>query len=358
MAVALCLFATACAGESSRIAEAMRKGNTEMNAGRFAEAEALYRQALNRARSGKETARFVPVALNNLGELCRRQKKFDEAEALLAEALSAGRNAPREDLGTIASVVNNLGLVYSGRGQYGKAEAFLRQAVDARGRLYGKDNPEYLHSLLNLGNILVNQGRHAEAQPALEEALAGILKIHGEAHPQTANALNGLAFVALRKNRADEAEERFQKASGIWLKTAGETHPDYIQSLVNLADMYESRGDTGRAAEYYRKAAASRRRAGLSDELSLAAALYRVGMRAAAAQKLEEAEGYFDEALGIRLKALGLNHAETKQAAENLLAIYAFRKDEEKAAELKQRLAPNPPSPAPSPVRGEDETAH
>ena len=136
-------------------------------AGRLAEAEAAYRDALSRWPELADT-------WYNLARLQRRIGRFDAALMSYQQALERGVDQPEE-------VHLNRAVIYSDfLGQEQAAESELRTALAI--------NPEYVPAMLNLANLKEDLGERTAAialydriltlQPAYYEALARRARLH------------------------------------------------------------------------------------------------------------------------------------------------------------------------------------
>jgi predicted TPR repeat methyltransferase len=177
-------------------------------AGRFAEAEAIYRGVLKtdpaqpdalhflglleqqRGRSHEaallirratEAAPGYTDAFNNLGNVLKTIGDLDQAEICYRRALAF---QPRH-----ANALSNLGAVLRAKGELDAAEAACRSAIAAE--------PGHVEAHNNLGNILAKQGRHDAALACYRASIA-----LDPNHPDGPKLL-GLALHAL--GRIDEA---------------------------------------------------------------------------------------------------------------------------------------------------------
>jgi predicted O-linked N-acetylglucosamine transferase (SPINDLY family) len=111
-------------------------------AGRLAEAEAIYRQMLGRHPGSVDL-------YNNLGNVLQEQGNFAEAVAQYRQAVTLQPDC--------AEVHNNMGGVFYAQGELEEARACFQRALALK--------PDYAEAHINLGNVLREQGK-------LEEALA------------------------------------------------------------------------------------------------------------------------------------------------------------------------------------------
>ena len=110
----------------------------------------------------RESADYA-TTLNNLAGLYRMAKRFDEAEALFAQAESiyrADENTPKE---LLASCGNNLGLVYMDTGRWEDAAGSFERALEI---LRGAPEKEYERATTegNMAVALARLGRTNEAR--------------------------------------------------------------------------------------------------------------------------------------------------------------------------------------------------
>jgi tetratricopeptide (TPR) repeat protein len=168
-------------------------------AGRVAEAEPLYREALATARTG---AGFSCQPLYySLGRALEDLGRFEEAVESLNQAIAAG------DL--TGSPYNALAEIGVAQGRLAEALRFSEQAVEAAGR---RVKPEFLgiyHAVQAW--ILALEGRSDDARESLRQALPG--DRHSATNRAWLHWRAGLALVALGQN--EEAYEQFRSGCNV-----------------------------------------------------------------------------------------------------------------------------------------------
>jgi tetratricopeptide (TPR) repeat protein len=199
-------------------------------AGRFAEAEPLYRQALARSPANfdavhlygvllSQTKRFEQaetflrralqiqpnsaVALSNLGNLLRDQGRPEEALPHLRRAVSLDPKLPAGQ--------QNLGVVLNALEQGVEAEECFRRALTLQ--------PDYPEALNSLGGVLRKAEKLEESAKCYRRALA--------LRPNYAEAYTGLGATLHLQNKSDEALACCRRAV--------ELRPDYPEGHNNLA---------------------------------------------------------------------------------------------------------------------------
>ncbi len=217
-------------------------GRTEQAVAPLEEALALRRGLLGTQH------RDVAETTNNLALVRHAQGRFAEAEALHRQALTiweeAGAREDGEDL--VALGLTNLGRSVRAQGRSGEAAALFERALRLRRARLAPSNPRIATSLYFLALTRVDAGRIDDAATLLGEALRLRATALGEAHPQTLQARVQLARVLLRRGEgvaaAREAEATLH---------AADTNPNVGDGVVAEAELVLGRValGAGRPAE-------------------------------------------------------------------------------------------------------------
>jgi tetratricopeptide (TPR) repeat protein len=188
-------------------------------AGRFAEAEKIYRQILA-SQPGHAGS------LHNLGVLAHQAGRSDVAANLIRQAIAAGPDS--------ADAHNSMGNVLRTMGDFAGAVAAYQQAIAIK--------PDYTEAHANLGAALVDAGRFDEAIAACQRALA-LRPGYAEAQMTLGNAL-------LDSRLAEEAVAAYRQA------IIG--NPESPEAHYNLGAALRDNGQFDEAAGAYRRAIALR----------------------------------------------------------------------------------------------------
>jgi len=126
--------------------------------GRYAEAEGLFREALeiDRATIGEGHPDYA-TRLSNLAGAVRAQGGFEEAEGLYREALEIDRATIGEGHPDYATRLSNLAGVVQAQGRYEEAERYSREALEIAGRSLGPEHPSTITFRENLEAILASR---------------------------------------------------------------------------------------------------------------------------------------------------------------------------------------------------------
>lgn len=181
--------------------EALAAAIEHHRAGRFAEAERIYRHIL---RDHPDHA----AALHLLGLIAHEAGRHDVAIEHIRRAIALLPGAPPYHL--------NLALAYQSAGQPEQAAASLRAALHLR--------PDYAEAHNNLGAVLRTQGRLDEAAAHLRQALATL--------PEFAEAHSNLGQVLHQQGHIDLALASYRRAL--------ELKPNLPEVHYNLARAHEA----------------------------------------------------------------------------------------------------------------------
>ena len=133
--------------------------------GRLAEAEQLYRQALEiREREESPNHPDVATTLNNLAGLEAAQGNYDAAQPLLERALAIRQTALGSEHALTAQSLSNLALVYAAQGRAADAEPLYRRALSILGTADEPQQGDLERVLDNYAALLHETGRDAEAE--------------------------------------------------------------------------------------------------------------------------------------------------------------------------------------------------
>ena len=183
-------------------------------AGRFQEAEQLYRDILRESPKHRD-------ALHLLGAVAHQPGRNDEAVHFIQHAITIE--------GSQAVFHNSLGSVYQSLGHFAAAAACYQRSISL--------DSNYPEGHNNLGMALIDLGRHAEAAAVLERAV--------QLKPDYANAHNNLGIALKVLGRFAEATAAFrrglQSREGFW-----EAH-------FQLANILKDQGRIVEAIESYER---------------------------------------------------------------------------------------------------------
>lgn len=292
--------------------------------GRYAEAEPLYRDVLERS-SRADDAEIASSARDNLSVLLHDLGRSAEAEPLARQALEERRTRLGEDDPLTLNSMSNLALIVESLGRFPEAEALYRDVLARRKRVLGLESTETLVALNNLGALLRTVNQLDEAEALLREALVTRTRVFGEDHPERLVPLNNLGLVLNAQGKLAEAEAVCREVLEARERLLGWDHKATLNARNNLANVLTALDRPADAEPILRAALAARRR--LFDALhpETLGAVNNLGMALHAQGKYEEAEALQREVLEGLRKAAGPNHPNTILSHVNLGAVLQAR---------------------------------
>jgi tetratricopeptide (TPR) repeat protein len=231
------------AGDDDAIAQyANGLGLSLDSGGRHAEAEALYREALETYRKGHaDDDPEVAWMINTLAQSRWRQGHYREAMASWVQAEEIAREGLGTDHQDRAYILNNLAGARLRLGDPGGAEADWREALRILEGVFGPDHAATGRGMANLASALTAQDRHRDALALLDRAIPVLDEAVGD-HRLTASALRSRAKVRIAVGDLDGAELDVQAALRI-AEALGPTHATTLTAREVRAALLQARGD-------------------------------------------------------------------------------------------------------------------
>ena len=262
---------------------------------RYTDAEKHYEGAYNAARTvfGNESEE-VAKALNHLGEMRLDQGQIPQADRSFHEALKILESNKDANRIAIAAVLNNVAAVQHMTGNLSRAAAVMRKAI-----------------------------RIFEIDPSATAEDIG-------------TALSNLATLLQEMERLPEAMTMAQRAVSI-LERCNSDH--FAVSLVTLARLHLDEGDSARAEATLQRALRSIEKLSKEDSPTQALIFGHLGVLYGRTGRHRDAESYFQRAIEINRRLLGLEHPrllDSMDAYANLLRA-TKRKGEAKKLEMHVR---------------------
>jgi protein O-GlcNAc transferase len=211
-------FTTGTGGEAPMIDQLLALAQWHQTGGRAAEAEALYRRAIDLDPQNPDLHRGLGTALEDQGGTAEAAEWYRRGLALApedadswcnlgmalrqsaqpSEATTAYRRAVRLDAGFVEAWFN-LGNALTALGRFDEAISAYRAALTLR--------PDDAEVCCNLGNALHQRGRIGEAAAAARQAVA--------CRPDHAPALINLGNALTEQGRFDDAIRQFRRALAV-----------------------------------------------------------------------------------------------------------------------------------------------
>ena len=208
----------------------------------FARAEDGFREALEIAerRNGLQHPAVV-AGMNDLARALVAQEEFAEAEELLDIALEIARELHAGSHADIAGTLSSLGALERARGNHRAAERHLRAAFAMNWELEADDGgvpTATVEDAMALADLLISQGKADESVVLYRLVLEGAREILPEPHPMTAFVLRNLAEALRASGDLPGSEEAYLEALAMNREALGEDHQETVITKVQLGQLY------------------------------------------------------------------------------------------------------------------------
>jgi serine/threonine protein kinase len=309
------------------------------HAGRYREAEPLYRQVIENARKAKsgDLVKHWNVWNANLGTTCAGLGRYEEAEKLVRPRVEA---TPGPGYGL------HLGEIYREQGKYEKAEGVLLESLDA-GYKTKEENKNLDVQFYNgmgrciheLALLRLAQGRYDEAEELFKQGIDfGTANLPGKDHPVTLRNVNGLAIIRIKQKRYEEAKTLLERAlEGRKLKL-GEDHPNTIRTIHYFGILYREQGQFDKAERFLIEAWNKRKMKLGEDHPHTLQTMYELAVLYKEQEQYEQTEELLHKVIEGRRLKLGDKHPHTIESIKTLIDLYEAWNKPEKASQLREKL--------------------
>jgi serine/threonine protein kinase len=213
-------------------------GGVYAGIGQYESAEAGFRAALRiRGEMPGNQEAAIASAQYGLAGVLHRERKQDESQAILRQALMTQRKLFGEETLQVADTLQELADVlklYRTGPTVAEADACAREVLAIRQRLLGPENLSVATALSTLALVLQKENQLPTAEQSQRQALAILRKISGDDNPDTASLYGNLAVTLNMQGRFAEAAAEARKALAIQRKIFPEGHRDTAWSLYEL----------------------------------------------------------------------------------------------------------------------------
>ena len=217
----------------------MSNGNALRHSGKYAEAEAFYREAVKFSEPPQSEPLHLSSALNSLGMTYEDLNRTSEAEQCYRRALTTIEEALGLRSIARAQIFVNLSGVYLHKGQYAKAADLLNQALSIYDGLVPPGSMLIALARTCLGEALLHQGLIEEAASVTEKAREVLQAEQDPREGYYGMCLNNLGAIRRSQGREEESIELFKQSLTILEQDRGIDNPIIIFPLNNLGTSYQ-----------------------------------------------------------------------------------------------------------------------
>lgn len=306
-------------------------------------AEVRLRAALAEARrmaNGDELG-SPPLAghLAQLGELCRRERRRDEARACLDESLALrerllGGDHPATRAGRAA-----LAALLLESGELHDARRHLDLLVQACTRKAGADDPETLAARSQLARALAGLGEGERALALHEQVVSTCERALGAEHVVTLDCLEDLAHSLVGQREFDRARLVHERVLDARRRVQGGEHADTLRCAQRLALLLGETGELGNARRMLEAVLRAHERHDGLDAAGTLAAREALAEILAAQGDLAAVRSIQESLARTRERHLGAGHPETLNMQLRLASTLGQQGEAEAARSLRERVA-------------------
>ncbi len=318
--------------------------------GLYADAEARFQQALNRAEALGGRDLLTASLVTGLGNALWSRGQFADAEVQFRRALSIVEKIASAESAPAVTIVHDLGWALLEQGKLVEAEALFRQALENDRQRAGLDHHSVERDEDALATVLARQGKYDEAED-MSYLLVGKNPVSiRRKSPDIARYYNTLGVIRYHERAYLDAAQNFAIAVELTDASRGPDHPIVVEFLLNLGTtalaLQEKSPDPKvdlNGLPMARKVAKSANKRGKTsdeddddDPIDMTVAGFDIGQEAArrgqeprqteaawSPGKVEAATVYLERASRVARKTLGLAHPLTQRVDKRLDEVKA-----------------------------------
>ncbi|HJU40577.1 MAG TPA: tetratricopeptide repeat protein [Tahibacter sp.] len=188
--------------------------------------------------------------LNDRARTAYREQRYDDAAALMRDALALAEKQYGPDDANVAQNLNNLALVYTAQRRYADAEQLYRRAVAIADRTLPEDDPKRVKSVRDLAQMYVAAERWKDAEPLLLRVIEWQQRHAGVASAEVSDTEQQLATVYAKLGRASDADRLSRRSfasiaapareQGLVPRASG-TYDDWHKGAATIVDIADHR---------------------------------------------------------------------------------------------------------------------
>jgi Flp pilus assembly protein TadD len=302
--------------------------------GHKAQAEALEKQSIARARTAQQTLLPWEQSYRAARDL-QQENKSQAAEAQYKKALLEAEKYVQDRM-PLAITLSALGKIYVRNGKPIEALETMKRALPLADKLFGADDPQVLKLVVELADLDVSQGHYAEAEPLYIRVLSSKEKDFGLQGEQLIPVLTKLGNLYRTQALYAKAAPVHERALTLRRKNAGGKEADLVELLALVADDYRDAKQYADAERLYKESAALAQKQG---PLSLAPVLDRYNVLFQKRKEYDQSEALFNQCVQIRQKELGAGHPEVISTLERQSVMFRQANMRDKAKLIDEQIA-------------------
>ena len=305
--------------------------------------EVRLRAAVAQARrlGGDDEIGSPPLAehLVHLGELCRRERRRDEARACFEESLVLRERllgdehaATRQGRAALAALLLDIGAVHDARRHYDLL-------VQASARKAGAEAPETLAARSQLARALAALGEGERALALHERVVSTCERALGAEHLVTLDCLEDLAHSLVQQRELERARIVVERVLDARRQHQGGEHADTLRCGQRLALLLGETGELGNARRMLESVLRAHERHDGPDAAGTLSAREALAEILAAQGDLAAVRSIQESLARTRERHLGAGHPETLNMQLRLASTLGQQGEAEAARRLREQVA-------------------
>jgi len=277
--------------------------------------------------------------LARLGELCRRERRRDEARACFEESLALRERllgddhaATRLGRATLAALLLDSGAVQEARRHYDLL-------VQACARKAGAQAAETLVARSQLARVLAALGEGERALALHEQVVSTCERALGAEHPVTLDCLEDLAHSLVQQRELEHARIVLERVLDARRQRQGGEHADTLRCGQRLALLLGETGELGNARRMLESVLRARERHDGLDAAGTLSAREALAEILAAQGDLAAVRSIQESLARTRERHLGAGHPETLNMQLRLASTLGQQGEAEAARRLREQVA-------------------
>jgi eukaryotic-like serine/threonine-protein kinase len=278
-------------------------------------------------------------AENVLSSTYRDLGRYAESEALSRQAVEASRRLLGDKHPETLNLIANLARSLMPQGRPAEAEVYFRQALEGQRAALGDEHEDVLFSQGNIARVLAKQGKKDEAERMLRKVIADHRRLFGEDQDNTSDLEFYLAFILRDQGKYEEAEALFTQVSATWRRSLGNENRYTLEAMHGLASTLREKGEISEAKALLQDVLKIQRRTLGNLDMDTLTSIAQMGALENAQGNLKQAETLMREALAGYRQTLGDDHATTLATIEQLSQVLRKRGASDEATTLEREFA-------------------
>lgn len=296
-----------------------RAGTNAIDENQYAEAEELYRRALEACQRILGTEHFRTLNLYMaVANSIFSQGRYAESEALMRRILEVQERVLGQEHRHTLQTRSNLALSIDSQGRHAEAELHYRRVFEQLEQVLGPEHPETLTTRNNLAGSIHSQNRAAEAEALYRRVLEARAHVLGPNHRNTLQTRGNLALTLDSQGRAVEAEALFKRTLEVQEQILGPYHHDTLRTVNNLANVINAQGRAAEAEALFRLGFEAHERVLGAQHPETLSTLNNLANSIGSQRRHAEAEALYLRVAETRDRVLGPEHPDTLLVLANL----------------------------------------